>query len=70
MMAPLLPLSITVVVPKTWISEPHPIELLHMEGKRRYDHILSSQSKSVEAAIAEYHRRYHREPPKGFDHWA
>jgi hypothetical protein len=70
MMVPLLPLSMTVAVPQIWIREAHPIELLHLSGKRKYDNMLSSQSKSVGAAITEYRRRYHRDPPQGFDRWA
>ncbi|KAF8331788.1 hypothetical protein F5887DRAFT_890461 [Amanita rubescens] len=30
---------------------------------------LSSQSKTLKAAVAEYKRRYKRNPPKGFDEW-
>lgn len=31
--------------------------------------MVESQSKSLEEAIATYKKRYHREPPPGFDDW-
>jgi hypothetical protein len=31
--------------------------------------LLSRQSRTLSAAVREYKRRYHRDPPKGFDDW-
>lgn len=30
---------------------------------------LAKQSKTLPEAVAEYKRRYGRDPPRGFDHW-
>ncbi|THW08919.1 hypothetical protein D6D25_07831, partial [Aureobasidium pullulans] len=70
MIVPLLPRSMTVAIPQTWARKSHPIELLHLEGRRQYNNMVSRQSKTVEEAITEYHRRYFRAPPTGFDSWA
>lgn len=56
--------------PGIWKAELHPIELLHAQGKERYNDMVSGQSKTVEEAIIEYRRRYSRDPPRGFDVWA
>ena len=50
-------------------GQKHPIEILVEEARRKHTHILESQSKSLEQAIANYKKRYHREPPPGFDDW-
>lgn len=50
-------------------TQSHPINVLMTEAAERYDHLLSSQSTTLEAAIDEYRRRYNRNPPKGFDDW-
>ena len=47
----------------------HPIELLVDEARRKYLHMIEGQSKSLEQAIANYKKRYSREPPPGFDDW-
>jgi hypothetical protein len=39
------------------------------EAERRFRALLSRQSRSLRAAVAEYKRRYGRNPPKGFDAW-
>lgn len=44
--------------------------MLVREAREEFADLLSSQSKTVDAAIAEYQRRYHRVPPRGFDKWA
>ena len=41
------------------------MEDAEVEFKRK----LSSQSKTLKAAVTEYKRRYKRVPPKGFDQW-
>ena len=47
----------------------HPIERLVEDGESRFRQQLKGQSISLKEAISEYHRRYGREPPKGFDAW-
>jgi len=50
------------------VSE-HPIPHLMDDAERRFRKRLSRQSRSLRAAVAEYKRRYGRNPPKGFDAW-
>ena len=47
----------------------HPIPRLMDDAEHRFRALLSSQSRSLGAAVAEYKRRYGRNPPKGFDSW-
>ncbi|KAI9459303.1 capsular associated protein [Russula earlei] len=47
----------------------HPIPHLMDDAERRFRNLLSRQSRSLRAAVAEYRRRYGRNPPKGFDAW-
>lgn len=47
----------------------HPIEILIEQGQKRWKSLLGRQSKSLEAAVEEYQRRYRRPPPRGFDKW-
>lgn len=48
---------------------PHPIPQLLLRGEKKWQDLLSSQSKSLGEAVLEYTRRYGRRPPKGFDVW-
>lgn len=64
-----------------WLSKPiipsdnqraviqHPIPKLMEDAEAEFKKKLSSQSKTLKAAVAEYKRRYKRNPPKGFDEW-
>ena len=47
----------------------HPIEDLVTEARSRFAEIKARQSESLDEAVAEYQRRYHRDPPPGFDWW-
>lgn len=47
----------------------HPIPRLMADAERRFRALLSRQSHSLRGAVAEYKRRYGRNPPKGFDAW-
>lgn len=47
----------------------HPIPKLMREAEEKFNAKLARQSKTLEAAVAEYRRRYNRHPPKGFDEW-
>ena len=47
----------------------HPIHGLIREGKEQWAAKVARQSKTYEAAVQEYKRRYRREPPPGFDKW-
>lgn len=47
----------------------HPIPELMTAAEDRFRNMLQSQSKTLEQAVAEYKRRYGRDPPKGFDDW-
>ncbi|ODO05163.1 hypothetical protein L198_01851 [Cryptococcus wingfieldii CBS 7118] len=48
---------------------PHPIPLLLDLGEKRWEELLSRQSRTLEEAVREYMRRYGRRPPRGFDKW-
>lgn len=47
----------------------HPIDLLIQKSSAEFSEMLSGQSKTLDEAIGEYQKRYHRTPPKGFDKW-
>lgn len=47
----------------------HPISDLMAEAEEKFNAKLARQSKTLEAAVKEYRRRYKREPPQGFDDW-
>lgn len=47
----------------------HPIPKLMADAREAFDRKLNGQSKSLSEAVAEYRRRYKRDPPKGFDLW-
>ena len=47
----------------------HPIPKLMAEAETAFREKLSRQSRTLEAAVAEYQRRYGRNPPRGFDDW-
>ena len=55
--------------PSSTSGQKHPIELLAEHARQRFTHMVESQSKSLEQAIATYKKRYHREPPPRFDDW-
>ena len=69
------PLSDGHTLQGTWMSplfatdEPHPIELLVKDAHEEFKSMVEGQSKTLPDAIAEYERRYHKEPPPGFDLW-
>lgn len=47
----------------------HPIPKLIANAEANYRRLLARQSQSLRNAVAEYRRRYKRDPPKGFDEW-
>jgi hypothetical protein len=47
----------------------HPIPNLMASAEAKYRKLVGKQSATLEAAVAEYKRRYKRDPPKGFDDW-
>lgn len=47
----------------------HPIPQLMAAAEDAYRAKLARQSTSLGEAVAEYRRRYGRDPPKGFDRW-
>jgi hypothetical protein len=53
---------------RTVLSE-HPIPQLMAEAEENFKQLLSRQSTTLKKAVAEYKRRYGRDPPKGFDQW-
>ncbi|KAJ3551772.1 hypothetical protein NM688_g4516 [Phlebia brevispora] len=61
-------LSLVRKDPKAGVKE-HPIPKLMAEAENRYRKLLSSRSKTLAQAVAEYKRRYRRDPPQGFDEW-
>lgn len=52
-----------------FIWSEHPIKTLVRKAEVEFDDQLARQSKTLEAATAEYLQRYHRTPPPGFDMW-
>lgn len=47
----------------------HPIPGLMAKAQRNFAAKVARQSKTLDAAIAEYEKRYKRRPPIGFDEW-
>ncbi|RXK37688.1 hypothetical protein M231_05021 [Tremella mesenterica] len=47
----------------------HPIPLLLTLGEKRWEELLSRQSRTLGESVREYTRRYGRLPPKGYDLW-
>ncbi|WVQ76240.1 hypothetical protein IAR50_005905 [Cryptococcus sp. DSM 104548] len=47
----------------------HPIPKLMADAKDAHERKLKRQSKTLPEAVAEYKRRYGKNPPKGFDEW-
>lgn len=47
----------------------HPIPKLMADAQEAFERKVKSQSKTLREAVAEYRRRYKRDPPKGFDEW-
>jgi hypothetical protein len=48
---------------------PHPIFELIRHSEAAWESKLKAASKTLEEAVVEYVRRYHRPPPLGFDDW-
>lgn len=47
----------------------HPIPKLMADARHTFDEKIQRQSRSLNAAVSEYERRYGRRPPRGFDEW-
>ncbi|WWD22473.1 hypothetical protein CI109_106966 [Kwoniella shandongensis] len=47
----------------------HPIPKLMAEAQDEFSEKLRRQSKTLAEAVAEYKKRYNKNPPKGFDEW-
>lgn len=47
----------------------HPIPKLMADAEQKFKALLLKQSKTLSEAVAEYRRRYGRNPPRGFDEW-
>lgn len=47
----------------------HPIFELLESADKKWQEKLSRSSRTLREAVVEYHRRYRRMPPKGFDKW-
>lgn len=50
-------------------SKVHPVYQLIKDAREHWDAKVAKQSKTLKEAVEEYRRRYHRNPPKGFDKW-
>lgn len=48
---------------------PHPIFKLIRDAEVAWKNKHRRASKTLKEAVAEYKRRYGRDPPRGFDHW-
>ena len=55
--------------PDEWPLSSHPVAVLAATAKSQFAKLLDQQSQTLPAAIAEYRRRYRRDPPPGFDKW-
>lgn len=51
------------------VIDEHPIPKLMADAEAEFRNLLSQQSNSLKKAVAEYKRRYNRDPPVGFDDW-
>lgn len=47
----------------------HPIQVLIERAEKRWKDKVARQSRTLSQAVAEYKRRYRRNPPRGFDDW-
>jgi len=47
----------------------HPIEMLVAKNELGFKDMVKRQSKTLDQAVKEYRRRYHRRPPPGFAKW-
>lgn len=61
-------LSLVNLDGRTTIKE-HPIPKLMAQAEENYRNLLARQSKTLPDAVAEYKKRYKRDPPRGFDQW-
>lgn len=61
-------LAFTSTRSKSVIKE-HPIPKLMEDAEAAFKKKVSKQSQTLQAAVTEYKKRYHRAPPKGFDDW-
>lgn len=50
-------------------SQQHPILTLIDQAQREWSDKLQRESQTLNEAVKEYQRRYHRNPPRGFDRW-
>ncbi|KAK4049073.1 Protein O-glucosyltransferase 2 [Microbotryomycetes sp. JL201] len=49
--------------------QPHAIHFLIQDARQKWQDKLASQSNTLDEAATEYRRRYHQNPPLGFDKW-
>ena len=47
----------------------HPVQQMVDHGRAEFAKMVKSQSQSLDDAVAQYSRRYHRMPPPHFDKW-
>lgn len=52
-----------------WSEHPHPAEILIDNARVQWESLVQHQSPNYTAASMEYRRRYHMEPPDGFEEW-
>lgn len=64
---PLLPANFSRIANERWCD--HPISILASDASQSFNKTLARQSKSLEEAVTEYHRRYNMPPPPHFDKW-
>ncbi|KAM0753095.1 hypothetical protein T439DRAFT_311762 [Meredithblackwellia eburnea MCA 4105] len=50
-------------------GEKHPIPLLMLRARKKWEQLKANQSKTFKQAVAEYVKRNGRRPPRGFDQW-
>ncbi|XEU97552.1 hypothetical protein FSHL1_002838 [Fusarium sambucinum] len=50
-------------------GQPHPIEILAGRAMVNFESTIKNQSQTYEAATIEYKRRYHIDPPPGYEGW-
>ncbi|OAV95454.1 hypothetical protein PTTG_04635, partial [Puccinia triticina 1-1 BBBD Race 1] len=57
------------ILPVLSPDDPHPLGNIIQDAQKSWEIIQKRQSKTYEAAVIEYRRRYKISPPSGFDKW-
>lgn len=58
-----------IYIPEHEVLDEHPVRKLFRTAEADFERLLARQSQTFEMAASEYFRRYHRQPPPGFEKW-